>query len=1082
MISCGTPGHEAPKDRQQPNAEVPTLKDTLAEMLSRAAMDSAGQLIAARYQSDSLNWSAERTAAAWHAWAIGYVDLMLDVDVRIALSDASQRLSILTVTGIEHATTEKRLLSRLYKESSKYLNRLGRKDEALQAAHESWKILGSVNDTLNPEAVDAMNALGVRMFSRKETSAGIAFMERSVQIARAIGDTVKWTTQLLRLAPELHESLMQRSFDLLDSAEQLAQSLRDTSLWSTVLITKGSNTYNRTGQYDPVSALNAAELMNAWSGYAPEQYAAAISNAIVVCSEQHRYQELDRIIDGMAVRAASRPGDSLLFGTLMLNRSLQAKVRHDNEPALAYATRAYNLYKSGGLAATNPSAMLQCYVILTAMQNWAGDHESLVRTATEGLADPALNGSQHWENRSMLLNNLANGLMDLGEFVEAAAVFLSPELLDEHSQRHRGLNNLGRCYHRMGRFESSDSCFNVILKEEPSRSTAGLAYYNLGAHALSRGNAQGSEQYLLKALCSYGIHCGPPNRPLILPYDADSVDVRFDVLSAWCRALVALLPSRSEQDVYRHELLANDSVFRLHVDTLLRTTRDVKNRTGLLELMTESLDRSIRALLTDDHVDWQKVLQLMELRRDHRWRSMMRSDGTSLKFGVPPALYKQDRDLAGLLETTLRNAGTDRSHDLNARIIQLRDSAMRVAEKIREIAPGYFAALNGLGPVDLVGVLAELKAGECILVLHSDTVERSITSIALGEEGAIGQRRPIDPVLLQTLAKGGLTRWNDLDAGAVAEAVFSPLATTKPPQHVIILPDGPLWNIPFDLLYEAWEHRDGAPPVFRQSTSMSAIPGVRRGMEPTEPELLAFAPDYAADNSNGANERGGPRAIPLVSNRSEVDEITGLCSGKAYMGPDANELLFRRIAPQASVVHLAMHAFLDPLAPVSSYMLFDVQSTDTVDGKLTIAEIHDLRLNADLAVLSACETGIGAQEAGEGVNSLARAFRYAGVPNTVSSLWKVDDRATKEIMVKFYEHLADGMGKADALAEAKRWYRRTYPNEPPSKWAAFILIGDNEPVRLKKRSPVKPWMIVLGAIVLVGAAWAYRQRTSRKAA
>jgi len=139
-------------------------------------------------------------------------------------------------------------------------------------------------------------------------------------------------------------------------------------------------------------------------------------------------------------------------------------------------------------------------------------------------------------------------------------------------------------------------------------------------------------------------------------------------------------------------------------------------------------------------------------------------------------------------------------------------------------------------------------------------------------------------------------------------------------------------------------------------------------------------------------------------------------------------------------------------------------------------------LPADLVVLSACETAVGKNRLGEGAMSLARAFKYAGAKSIVSSLWKVDDLATKEIMVKFYEHLAEGMGKADALAEAKRWYRRTYPNEPPSKWAAFILIGDNEPVRLKKRSPVRPWMWVTGGLVLLLAGTVVWRRSRRLAA
>ena len=270
--------------------------------------------------------------------------------------------------------------------------------------------------------------------------------------------------------------------------------------------------------------------------------------------------------------------------------------------------------------------------------------------------------------------------------------------------------------------------------------------------------------------------------------------------------------------------------------------------------------------------------------------------------------------------------------------------------------------------------------------------------------------------------------------------------------------------------------------------------------------MLAFAPDYGtSDGGNGYEENRRSanvllrsaeqaKALPLLKNAEEVKAIEGRVKTAPLLGDAANEVAFKRAMEGAGVLHLAMHASSseDPMrcglvfGPVSGSSAGTQRSASASgpedDGIFHAYELLNRELKADLVVLSACETGHGIHEDGEGVRSLARSFMLAGARSTVATLWKVDDLATKEIMVKFYGQLAEGLGKADALAEAKRWYRRTYPNEPASKWAAFILIGDNEPVRLKKRSPVKPWMIVLGAIVLVGAAWAYRQRSSRKAA
>lgn len=194
-------------------------------------------------------------------------------------------------------------------------------------------------------------------------------------------------------------------------------------------------------------------------------------------------------------------------------------------------------------------------------------------------------------------------------------------------------------------------------------------------------------------------------------------------------------------------------------------------------------------------------------------------------------------------------------------------------------------------------------------------------------------------------------------------------------------------------------------------------------------------------------------------------------------------------AQPGDVLHFATHAFCDPDYPERSAIVLSSaalapsaeRGTTNAGALIHEYEIQSMPIRAEMVVLSACETGIGKELAGEGTLSLARAFRVAGVSNIVSSLWKVDDLATKEIMVKFYEKLAEGMGKADALAEAKRWYRKTYPNEPPSKWAAFILIGDNEPVHLKKRRPVQPWLIGGGLAAVIAALVARRRRMRRAA-
>jgi CHAT domain-containing protein len=112
------------------------------------------------------------------------------------------------------------------------------------------------------------------------------------------------------------------------------------------------------------------------------------------------------------------------------------------------------------------------------------------------------------------------------------------------------------------------------------------------------------------------------------------------------------------------------------------------------------------------------------------------------------------------------------------------------------------------------------------------------------------------------------------------------------------------------------------------------------------------------------------------------------------------------------------------------------------DGVLRLDEVYNLRLNADLVVLSACETGLGPVIQGEGILSLTRGFLYAGASNVLVSLWKAADAQTGELMPSFYGYMLDGTGKSAALRWAKLAMIRSNPRYArPFYWAPFVLVG-----------------------------------------
>jgi CHAT domain-containing protein len=117
-------------------------------------------------------------------------------------------------------------------------------------------------------------------------------------------------------------------------------------------------------------------------------------------------------------------------------------------------------------------------------------------------------------------------------------------------------------------------------------------------------------------------------------------------------------------------------------------------------------------------------------------------------------------------------------------------------------------------------------------------------------------------------------------------------------------------------------------------------------------------------------------------------------------------------------------------------------STPTEDGLLQVYEIFDLKLNAELVVLSACETGLGKQVKGEGLVGLTHAFFYAGTSSVLVSLWKVQDRSTADLMVNFYQELDAGKNKAESLRQAKLRMIQQNRYAHPYYWAPFVLMGN----------------------------------------
>ncbi|MBD0314631.1 MAG: CHAT domain-containing protein, partial [Microcoleus sp. T3-bin5] len=185
-----------------------------------------------------------------------------------------------------------------------------------------------------------------------------------------------------------------------------------------------------------------------------------------------------------------------------------------------------------------------------------------------------------------------------------------------------------------------------------------------------------------------------------------------------------------------------------------------------------------------------------------------------------------------------------------------------------------------------------------------------------------------------------------------------------------------------------------------------------------------------------------PQQLPaLPGSEREAITIAQLLNTKPITGSIATKASITQQMLKARIIHLATHGLLNEVKRRDLPGAIALSPSGNDDGLLTSSEILDLKLNAELVVLSACNTGIG-KLTGDGVLGLSRALISAGVPSILVSLWRVPDDSTAELMAEFYRQLQLNPNKAQALRQAMLITMKMHPN--PQDWAAFTLIGEAE--------------------------------------
>ena len=294
-------------------------------------------------------------------------------------------------------------------------------------------------------------------------------------------------------------------------------------------------------------------------------------------------------------------------------------------------------------------------------------------------------------------------------------------------------------------------------------------------------------------------------------------------------------------------------------------------------------------------------------------------------------------------------------------------------------------------------------------------------------------------------------------------------------KKIVIFPEGYLSFLPFDLLQDKTGFF-GLQNIISYSPSIDLWLKSREIGQYPNNKLLAMAPEFSEEGSEPGETR--EQLLPIFGAIEEIQSIEKAFTGTTFLGPTATKEEFLKKSKDFGLIHLATHAIVNAENPEFSRLYFN--SSDSVENLdfLSNYDLYNLDINANLVTLSACNSGVGEIQNGDGAISLARGFMYAGASATLVSLWSASDRSTAEVMKFFYENLKEGQPKDEALYNARKQYLETAQKKGkhPFYWGGFVLIGDSTPIKKEF-----PWLYLgIGLFLLMSIVYFFAARASKK--
>ena len=693
---------------------------------------------------------------------------------------------------------------------------------------------------------------------------------------------------------------------------------------------------------------------------------------------------------------------------------------------------------------------------------------------------------------SVIISNIGSAYAKVGQFERALKYhFRALELRRAANDRARQaltLSNIGLCYYSLGEKRKALSFFLEALVFMPevkndyytanTLNHVGMLYRKLGAY-------RESLDYFNRALSlrravgdSSGVAASLSHIARLERQRGNFVEARKLVEEALERA--ESLRNRVASPRLRATYFASVQEYReFYIDLLLRMHK---------QSPSEGFDRA--------------AFNASETGRARSLLELLKEASTEIRHGVEPSLLERERSLEQLIAEKAANqmrllSGPHTEQQATAasrEMAALTTEYEQVQSQIRDTSPQYAALVRPV-PLGLDEIQKRVLDPDTVLLEYSIGEEKSFVwavtpdSIKMHE---LPKRAVVEPlarrvyelliernrnVSKETLEqRSGRLASSDAEfakaAANLSQIILGPVAAEFRNKRLLIVSDGVLQFVPFAALPDPGAADARALIVDHEivtapSASVVAVLREENSDRKPAPKNLAVLADPVFSNEDSrvsrqrstetsasahavrsATEFGLGDLRRLRFSRQEADEIARLADGAKLSAIDFDEN--RKLATSAElgqyrIVHFATHGLINNQNPELSGVVLSLvdEKGQPQNGFLRLYDLYNLKLSAELVVLSACQTALGKDIKGEGLVGLTRGFMYAGAPRVVASLWQIDDRASAEFMKRFYQGL---LGQKLRPAAALRGAQVSMQNDKrwnsPHYWAAFTLQGE----------------------------------------